>query len=237
MMCWQVFKTQGFKDTFRSKDGYICKWNQLWKWSRFLFWKTMYLWLYISRVCLLGRRSVLWALGFIMSTTTLQSSSSAQRRVLSHMQWSVDCICQLFFKSAISSCLCQVCFAYCTSHPSILIWLFKLKQTYYTFLYLFPQNVSMTGGFMQMGKCSTLLEVDPACSAGVRQVQSLHSNRKWLNMRSFLSKYFHLYLSKHFIKLLYLIEHAHNSYYCSVWYLKPKYSITTFSNYLTFNSF
>ncbi|TNN23963.1 hypothetical protein EYF80_065914 [Liparis tanakae] len=27
----------------------------------------------------------------------------------------------------------------------------------------------MTGGFMRMGKCSARLEVDPACSAAVRQ--------------------------------------------------------------------
>lgn len=38
-------------------------------------------------------------------------------------------------------------------------------------LYLFPQNVSMTGGCMLMEKCSSLQEVDPAYSAGVRQVQ------------------------------------------------------------------
>lgn len=57
-------------------------------------------------------------------------------------------------------------------------------------LYLFLQNVSMIIGCMLMEKCSVLLGVDPACSAGVRQVSVGYSKKKVLRPLSNTSSVF-----------------------------------------------
>lgn len=67
----------------------------------------------------------------------------------------------IFYIITIYSCYCL----FCQAPANILI------------LSSFLQSVSMIIRRMLMEKCSVLPEVDPACSAGVRQVPIMHSKR------------------------------------------------------------
>lgn len=56
---------------------------------------------------------------------------------------------------------------------------FQLSQKQpISYLCLFLQSVSMNRGCMLMGKFSALLGVDPACSAGVRQVYAIYKPKE-----------------------------------------------------------
>lgn len=72
--------------------------------------------------------------------------------------------------------------------PSSLIFSIQTQANVKS-LYLFPQNVSMTGGCMLTEKCSPPLEVDPACSADVRQVFfGTYPTKLWWNFRIYVRK-------------------------------------------------
>lgn len=68
---------------------------------------------------------------------------------------------------------------------------FQLSQKQpISYLCLFLQSVSMNRGCMLMGKFSALLGVDPACSAGVRQVYAIYTQRKCVSSAK-ISLFFH----------------------------------------------